>query len=113
MKKYRLLRKIAVCVFGLLVGSLAAKAQSAQGSLRVQVSVQTSVAIVQENGEWRIVVANAPDPADNVSRLIPAERESQKSVKLGANAPHFHQPAPQVQEKAQSEFLIDGSHRGY
>jgi hypothetical protein len=43
---------------------------SAQGTLSVTVIVVTSVGVITEpNGEQKIVVANAVDPADNVSWL--------------------------------------------
>ena len=54
--------------------------RASEGRLRVAATVVTSVGLVIEpDGEQRIVMANAADPKDNVSRLQPA------GVKLAAN----------------------------
>lgn len=43
---------------------------SAQGELTVTLTIVTSVGVVlDENGQPKLIVANAPDPADNVSAL--------------------------------------------
>jgi hypothetical protein len=48
-----------------------AAAQSARGELTVTVVVQASATLVNTNGQWTLVMANAADPADNLSSLIP------------------------------------------
>jgi hypothetical protein len=46
--------------------------EGAHGALTVTATVVTSVALViGPDGEQRIILANAPDPADNVSRVQP------------------------------------------
>lgn len=54
-----------VCMFSAIPSCRAA---SPQGQLTVTATVITSVSLVTDiSGEQRLVVANAPDPADNVS----------------------------------------------
>jgi hypothetical protein len=53
--------------------------RSAQGTLTVTVTVVTSVGVITgPNGEQKVVIANAADPADNVSWLqaIPTKTPS-------------------------------------
>lgn len=75
MQVSRTARKFALISCGALLFMCSAAAQSVQGSLTVTAVVQTSVAMVNENGQWKVVVANAPDPADNVSYLAPAAED--------------------------------------
>ena len=47
---------------------------SAEGSLTVTTTVVASTSlIVTPDGEEKSVIANAIDPADNISRLVPSE----------------------------------------
>ena len=50
---------------------IASPGNNASGSLTVTCIVVTSVGVVTgEDGQQRIVIANAPDPADNVSQFV-------------------------------------------
>jgi hypothetical protein len=50
---------------------IASPGNSASGTLTVTCIVATSVGVVTgEDGQQRIVIANAPDPADNVSQFV-------------------------------------------
>ncbi len=50
---------------------VATSAGSATGTLTVTATVVTSVGvIIDQDGQQRIVIANAPDSADNVSRFV-------------------------------------------
>jgi hypothetical protein len=50
---------------------MASPGNSASGTLTVTCIVATSVGVVtDENGQSRIVIANAPDRADNVSQFV-------------------------------------------
>jgi hypothetical protein len=63
--------KIGMVFSAMLLGSIPAAAQAGSGSLTVSAVVQTSVALVSIDGEWRIVVANPGVGTDNVSSLTP------------------------------------------
>jgi hypothetical protein len=66
--------QIGITLLAALLSSLA-RAEAANGTLAVTASVQTSVALVTEpDGSQRIVIANATDPRDNVSRVEPAKQ---------------------------------------
>jgi len=65
-------RVISLSLCGVIFGAVPLAAQPARGELTVTAVVQTSVALVNTNGQWTLIVANAPDPADNLSSLIPA-----------------------------------------
>ena len=62
------------------VGSVATqpsffRAGTGQGQLTVILTVVPSVGVIMDdNGQPRTVIANAPDPADNVSSLIPVPK---------------------------------------
>lgn len=59
------------------VVNLAAQPGSAQGQLTVTLTVVSSVGIVlDENGQPRLIVANAADPADNVSGFTRVSQEN-------------------------------------
>jgi len=65
----RILRK--AIVFFLFSGSRLAFGQSTDGNLTVTATVLTSVSLViAPDGTQRVVIANASDPADNISRLL-------------------------------------------
>ena len=49
--------------------------QSAQGTLAVQAVVQGSVALVNVEGEWKLIMANAPDPVESHGSLRAAPQE--------------------------------------
>jgi hypothetical protein len=66
--------QIGITLLAALLSSLA-RAEAANGTLAVTASVQTSVALVTESdGSQRIVIANATDPRDNVSRVEPPKQ---------------------------------------
>ena len=66
--------QIVIALVAALLSS-SARAEAANGTLAVTASVQTSVALVTESdGSQRIVIANATDPRDNVSRIEPAKQ---------------------------------------
>lgn len=59
--------------FFLFAGAWSAFGQSADGKLKVTATVLTSVSLVIDaDGTERILIANASDPADNVSSLVSA-----------------------------------------
>jgi hypothetical protein len=61
-----------------------ARPGAAEGHLTVTFTVVTSVGVVMdEQGKPTIVIANAPDPADNVSslRLLPQDEPVQTKTK--------------------------------
>ena len=61
---------LMVVITTLADGSAAAQATHAQGQLTVSATVITSVSIVTgPDGQQRLIIANAADPADNVSHL--------------------------------------------
>jgi hypothetical protein len=68
-----------------------AGSQGAQGNLTVTVTVVASVGVViGPDGEQRLIVANAADPSDNVSRLQPVPTvalTSNTSSSIIGNAP--------------------------
>ncbi|HKW76373.1 MAG TPA: hypothetical protein VJN64_12670 [Terriglobales bacterium] len=66
-----MLRYLALIFCGIAVVATApAYAQSsAQGELNVQAVVQGSVALVNVDGEWKVIVANAPDRAETHGSL--------------------------------------------
>src|SRR5689334_15294190 len=72
---------------------MASAGNSASGTLTVTCIVATSVGVVtDENGESRIVIANAPDRADNVSQFVmladlnsPAPARTRKTRKNNNN----------------------------
>ena len=67
--------QIGVALLAAVLSSLEA-AEAANGTLAVTASVQTSVALVMEpDGSQRIVIANAADPRDNMSRLESTKQE--------------------------------------
>lgn len=58
-----------------LVSGSPARPGAAQGELTVTLTIVPSVGVVlDESGQPKLIVANAPDPADNVStlRMLPA-----------------------------------------
>lgn len=66
---------------------------SAEGTLTVTATLVASANLVIEpDGKQKIVIANAPDPRDNVSRLLPTKNlmsnGDQKSMKVGQKAGH-------------------------
>jgi hypothetical protein len=77
----------------LLLGSLQARAQqplstraggSAEGRLTVTLTVVSSVGLVAgPDGEQRLIIANAVDPKDNVSRLQPVVAVALKPIADG------------------------------
>jgi hypothetical protein len=70
--------------------SLASATGGAQGTLTVTASVVGSVGLViGRGGEQRIVIANAADTADNVSRLqfVSLQRVSLQPVSMARPAP--------------------------
>jgi hypothetical protein len=55
---------------------------AAEGQLTVTLTVATSVGVVMdEEGKPKIVIANAPDPADNVSSLHPLPQNESMETK--------------------------------
>ena|SRR5215813_7278713 len=63
----------------LLAGTCSALAASSEGKLVVTATVVTSVSvIINADGTQRIVIANASDPADNVSTLTFTTRDQLK-----------------------------------
>lgn len=69
MENPRILRNLLLLFCGSLCALTGARAQSsAQGKLNVQALVQGSVALVNVGGEWKVIVANAPDSAGILSR---------------------------------------------
>ena len=77
MKDARMLRYLALIFCGIAVVTTApAYAQSsAQGELNVQAVVQGSVALVNVDGEWKVIVANAPDPVESHGSLRPTSQD--------------------------------------
>jgi hypothetical protein len=81
--------------------SLASATGGAHGTLTVTASVVGSVGLViGRDGEQRIVIANAADTADNVSRLqfaslqrVSLQPVSMATPALSARAPAKNQPA--------------------
>lgn len=66
---------------------------SAEGTLTVTATLIASAnLIIEPDGKQKIVIANAPDPRDNVSRLLPTKHlinnRDQKSIKVGQKAGH-------------------------
>lgn len=82
-------RYIKIALLAALVVSAAAQQRSspsrpgvAEGELTVTATVVASVGVViDENGQPRLIVANAPDPADNVSVLHIVHAAEQKKNK--------------------------------
>lgn len=89
----KLIRQVATVCFGIIAWStfalaagggsrlsnLPSRPGSAEGELTVTLTVMTSVGVVMdENGQPKIIVANAPDPADNVSSLQIVRAAGQK-----------------------------------
>ncbi|MGC2697912.1 MAG: hypothetical protein WA738_19165 [Candidatus Angelobacter sp.] len=55
----------------MLAGTSVVRAQSSRGDLSVTATVVASVGLeIGPDGKQRLVVANASDPRDNVSRLV-------------------------------------------
>ncbi|MGZ4898218.1 MAG: hypothetical protein ACXV8X_01045 [Candidatus Angelobacter sp.] len=66
---------------------------SAEGTLTVTATLVASAnLIIEPDGKQKIVIANAPDPRDNVSSLLPTKNLinncDQKSMKVGQKAGH-------------------------
>ena len=93
MKAARLLLTLLSCA--ILFAMPPARAQSsAHGTLNVQAVVQGSVALVNVDGEWKVIVANAPDRAEILSkdtnRRVPQLRPDEyrsRQIKTQARKP--------------------------
>jgi hypothetical protein len=89
---------LSIVVLTLAFLSTSAEAQSSgkannQGELTVTATVVASATLIMEpNGQQRLVIANALDARDNVSRLVPAEnstnKRDSKSLKVAEKADH-------------------------
>jgi len=74
-----MLRIFRRAILVLLAGACSALAANSEGTLVVTATVVTSVsAIIYADGTQRIVIANASDPADNVSTLTFTTRDQPK-----------------------------------
>ena len=62
--------------------------QSAQGTLTVQAVVQGSVALVNVEGEWKLIVANAPDPVESHGSLQAAPQQRALAQTQETSAAH-------------------------
>jgi hypothetical protein len=72
----RILRQAVLFLFA---GACSAFGQSTEGKLTVTATVLTSVSLViHADGTQRIVIANASDPADNVSTLTLTNPDQRK-----------------------------------
>jgi hypothetical protein len=114
MKNARMLRNLTLIVAGIVCAMAPAYGQSsAQGKLNVQAVVQGSVALVNVDGEWKVIVANAPDPVETHASLQTASqhRALAQSQKI-TPAPIEQTP---VSDRAQMNFsnTNDDAHRGY
>ena len=88
----------SIFVFILLFLSISAVAQSngkgsTEGTLTVTATLVASAnLIIESDGKQEMVIANAPDPRDNVSRLLPTKslvnNGDQKSMKVEQKAGH-------------------------
>jgi hypothetical protein len=86
----------------LVFGACSALGASSEGRLTVTATVVTSVSLVTDaDGTQRILIANAPDPADNVSTLV-------------FSSYAFSDPAstnPKIEGAATSQRVIDPSRK--
>ncbi len=79
MEHRRLLKIAGIVASALLLNAGAAHAQSGRGELTVTAIVVASVGVeIGHDGTPRVIVANAPDPRDNLSKLLPAGAEQAK-----------------------------------
>lgn len=103
--------KIGIILSGVLLGLALAEAQPAQGTLRVTAVVQTSVTLMNTDGQWRLVVANARDPADNVSSLMLASTKTFQAYGQTANgASGSQQPSASAHPTSNIAVRINITH---
>lgn len=87
-----MLRNLAFIFCAVIFAMAPASGQSAKGKLSVQAVVQGSVALVNMDGEWKLMVANAPDPVETHGALLPAPQhhvlaKAQKVASAAAEQP--------------------------
>jgi hypothetical protein len=71
MKRRTILKIVGIIASTLLLNSIPLHAQSGRGELTVTAVVVASVGVeLDPDGTVKVIAANAPDPRDNMSRLI-------------------------------------------